>query len=193
MREGCRGGQATRRGALGLNVGDPPPTLPARGKGKGKAAGLPLAILREVYVGRGRGNNPLTDPLTKAVLPAKAPGGPEIKVESGKDPREELFNWMRSPENPFFARSSSRATPSFTMYKGNGTSALVGSVAFAAITLAALEVAGDFRAKPSASSSAAANRVCGVCAAAISASSALQTAAARSRPSTYPSRRTDEA
>src|SRR6185436_9752711 len=28
-----------------------------------------------------------------------------IKIEPGKDPRETLFAWMRSPKNTFFARS----------------------------------------------------------------------------------------
>ncbi len=41
-------------------------------------------------------------PETGVTLPLKALGGPEIK---GTDPREELFKWMVSPDNPFFARS----------------------------------------------------------------------------------------
>ena len=32
-------------------------------------------------------------------------GGPVIAVEKGKDERAALFAWMRSPDNPFFARS----------------------------------------------------------------------------------------
>src|SRR5262245_9784445 len=38
-------------------------------------------------------------------LPARALGGPEIPVEPGKDARERLFAWMRSPDNAYFARS----------------------------------------------------------------------------------------
>jgi hypothetical protein len=76
--------------------------------GKGKPA-LPLTVLREVFIGVNAGgkgaNQALTHPETKGPLPAKALGGPEIKFELGKDPREKLFEWMRSPENPFFARS----------------------------------------------------------------------------------------
>ncbi|MSU80390.1 MAG: DUF1549 domain-containing protein [Gemmataceae bacterium] len=45
-----------------------------------------------------------THPDTNAYLPAKALGGPEIKLGKGIDSRVELFNWMRSPDNPFFAR-----------------------------------------------------------------------------------------
>src|SRR5262249_3099441 len=38
-------------------------------------------------------------------LPARALGGPEIKGKPGEDPRVALFDWMRLPDNPFFARS----------------------------------------------------------------------------------------
>jgi hypothetical protein len=47
----------------------------------------------------------LRDPDTGRPLPARAPGGPEIPFEKGKDPREELFRWFRRPDNPYFARS----------------------------------------------------------------------------------------
>ena len=42
---------------------------------------------------------------SKGALPAKALGGPEIPLEKGKDARVALFEWMRSPDNPFFARA----------------------------------------------------------------------------------------
>jgi hypothetical protein len=38
-------------------------------------------------------------------LPPRAPGGPEIPFEKGKDMREALFAWLRRPDNPFFARN----------------------------------------------------------------------------------------
>ena len=38
-------------------------------------------------------------------LPAKALGGPEIPLTSGTDARVALFEWLRAPDNPFFARS----------------------------------------------------------------------------------------
>jgi hypothetical protein len=63
----------------------------------------PLPLVREVFVG-GKGGN-LTDPNTNRPLPPKALGGPEISVGKGEDPRVALFDWMRSPDNPFFARS----------------------------------------------------------------------------------------
>lgn len=47
----------------------------------------------------------LRHPDTNGLLPPKALGGPEIPFEKGKDMREELFKWMRSPDNPFFARA----------------------------------------------------------------------------------------
>jgi hypothetical protein len=63
--------------------------------------------LRELYFGpggttKGRAQGALPHPETNAPLAPKALGGPEI---SGKDPREELFKWLSSPDNPFFARS----------------------------------------------------------------------------------------
>jgi hypothetical protein len=38
-------------------------------------------------------------------LPAKCLGGPPIPVERGRDARLALFEWLRSPDNPYFARS----------------------------------------------------------------------------------------
>ena len=70
---------------------------PAKGK---KAAQLP--ILREVFLGKqALRPNPETG---KAPTP-KALGGPEFPVKAGTDLRGELFQWMQSPDNPFFARS----------------------------------------------------------------------------------------
>ena len=61
-------------------------------------------ITKEVYLGFNL--KPFLHPDTNTSLPAKALGGPEIKVaRGGPDPRVELFNWMRSPDNPFFARA----------------------------------------------------------------------------------------
>lgn len=38
-------------------------------------------------------------------MPLKPPGGVEVQLESGRDPRQALADWMVSPENPFFARA----------------------------------------------------------------------------------------
>lgn len=62
-----------------------------------------LAIVKEVFVGNTAKN--LTHPDTGRLLTAKAPGGPEIPFEKGKDMRETLFQWLVQPDNPFFARS----------------------------------------------------------------------------------------
>ena len=59
--------------------------------------------VREVFIGPPRGL--LNHPDTNQPLTPKALGGPEIKLEAGKDPRVELMNWLRAPDNPFFARS----------------------------------------------------------------------------------------
>jgi hypothetical protein len=72
-----------------------------------KKVGNQNVQVREVFFGSapgGRGGPlaPLTHPDTNAPLAPRALGGPEVK---GPDPREELFNWMRLPDNPFFARS----------------------------------------------------------------------------------------
>jgi hypothetical protein len=102
---------------------------PAPVKGKPKVQ-LPKGsgLLNEVYVNRGgKAGRFLPDPdfvpIVKAVvinpkgkknaillnpptpLAPKALGGPVIPNEPGRDAREALFEWMRSPENPFFARS----------------------------------------------------------------------------------------
>ncbi|HKB03591.1 MAG TPA: DUF1549 domain-containing protein, partial [Gemmataceae bacterium] len=63
-------------------------------------------IIREMFVSaEPRRQALLNHPDTNAPLNPKAPAGPEFKVEKGKDIRAELFGWMRSPDNPFFARS----------------------------------------------------------------------------------------
>ena len=60
-------------------------------------------ITKEVYLGKL--SKTFTHPDTNAALPAKALGGPVIKLANGKDARVELFNWMKAPDNPFFARA----------------------------------------------------------------------------------------
>jgi hypothetical protein len=47
----------------------------------------------------------LNHPDTNKPLRPKALGGPEIDVEPGQDMRVPLFEWLRAPDNPFFARS----------------------------------------------------------------------------------------
>lgn len=60
--------------------------------------------VRELFAGTVRGNG-LTHPDTNRPLIPKALGGPEIPIRPGQDPRQPLYDWMRSSENPFFARS----------------------------------------------------------------------------------------
>lgn len=73
-----------------------------RKKKKGKKK-KQLAQLREVFLNK-RGRT-LPNPDTNRPLPARALGGPEIPLDNGNDPRLALFEWMRAPDNPFFARS----------------------------------------------------------------------------------------
>jgi hypothetical protein len=74
---------------------------------KGKKPGIiPLAPLREVFVAAAvKPAGLLRDPDTKRPLTPRALGGPELPLVRGEDPREALFEWMRAPDNPFFARS----------------------------------------------------------------------------------------
>jgi hypothetical protein len=73
-------------------------------KGKGPKNNNQVNNVREMFVlpmpGKG-----LPHPDTGAALPPKALGGPVLTVEKGKDLREDLFQWLASKENPFFARS----------------------------------------------------------------------------------------
>lgn len=60
--------------------------------------------LREVFVSATpRGTLP--DPDTGRSLTPKALAGPTFSIEPGKDVRVDLWEWMRQPDNPFFARS----------------------------------------------------------------------------------------
>ena len=59
--------------------------------------------IREVFVGPRR--PALTHPDTGVPLAPKALGGPEINLGEVKDARAALFEWLRTRENPFFARS----------------------------------------------------------------------------------------
>ncbi|MCS7045476.1 MAG: PSD1 and planctomycete cytochrome C domain-containing protein [Gemmataceae bacterium] len=62
-----------------------------------------LNLVRELYVAKTA--KTLPHPETGQALGAKALGGPDIPFRSDKDMREALFEWMRSPDNPFFARA----------------------------------------------------------------------------------------
>lgn len=67
-----------------------------------------LVQVREMYVASPQANKRfplLNNPDTNKPLEPKAPAGPEFHFAPGKDLRAELFGWMRSPDNPFFARS----------------------------------------------------------------------------------------
>jgi hypothetical protein len=44
-------------------------------------------------------------PVTGAVMKPKPPGGPELAIPEGVDPRAVLVDWMTKPENPYFARA----------------------------------------------------------------------------------------
>jgi hypothetical protein len=72
-----------------------------------KITTMPIGNLREVFVTKtpqGGRNRLLTHPETNKALEPTALGGPVLKAEDG-DFREELWKWMASKDNPFFARS----------------------------------------------------------------------------------------
>lgn len=60
-----------------------------------------IGQLREVFSATTARVRP--NPTTNTTPKPKAPGGPEIPLSG--DPRVKLFEWLSSPENPFFARS----------------------------------------------------------------------------------------
>ncbi len=62
-----------------------------------------LQPVREVFVSAKA--QCLLDPETRKPLPARALGGPNIEMRKGQDPRLALFEWLRAPGNPYFARS----------------------------------------------------------------------------------------
>jgi hypothetical protein len=68
---------------------------------KGKAN--QISQIKEVYVSTT--GKELRHPDTNAPLRPRALGGPEIDVKAGQDPRVALFEWLRRPDNPYFARS----------------------------------------------------------------------------------------
>jgi hypothetical protein len=68
---------------------------------QGKAKTQP--VVREIFVGPPAKG--LLAPDTNRPLPPKALGGPVINIGKGEDERAALFDWMRSPDNPYFARS----------------------------------------------------------------------------------------
>jgi hypothetical protein len=67
-----------------------------RKEGEGKKQGV-LPAIREVFVA--------DLPVKGKPPPAKALGGPAIKIEKERDPRAGLFDWLHAPDNPTFARS----------------------------------------------------------------------------------------
>jgi Protein of unknown function (DUF1549)/Protein of unknown function (DUF1553)/Bacterial Ig-like domain (group 2) len=79
----------------------------AAAKGKNQ-----LPPLREVFVGTplpGKGavggGKGLPHPDTGRPLAPTCPGGPEVTMKAGEDPRVQVFEWLRSPDNPWFARA----------------------------------------------------------------------------------------
>jgi Protein of unknown function (DUF1549)/Protein of unknown function (DUF1553) len=62
----------------------------------------PIPRLQEIYLAD-RPMRQLADPATGHPLSPRALGGPEIS-EAG-DPREQLFAWLKRPDNPYFAPS----------------------------------------------------------------------------------------
>ena len=73
--------------------------LERRKKGKNNQ----ISQIREVYVATTAQSLP--NPDTNKPLTPKVLGGPEIPIKPGQDARVTLFEWLRRPDNPFFARS----------------------------------------------------------------------------------------
>ena len=47
-----------------------------------------------------------THPVTGAVMKPKPPGGEELPIPNGVDPRSVLVDWMTRPDNPYFAKAT---------------------------------------------------------------------------------------
>jgi hypothetical protein len=62
----------------------------------------PIPRIREVFVSD-RPSRRLADPDTGRPLVPRALGGPVLP--EGRDPRERFFDWLVTPDNPYFARS----------------------------------------------------------------------------------------
>lgn len=79
---------------------------------KRAAQGMPVAW-QEVFIdprygnpaGNKAKNNRRKNQVNKRVLTPKILGGEEVMVNTYSDPREPLMEWMKDPENPYFARS----------------------------------------------------------------------------------------
>ncbi len=76
--------------------------LDERRKADPKGVLPPIPRIREVFVSD-RPSRRLADPDTGRPLAPRALGGPELPT--GGDSRERLFDWLVSPDNPYFARS----------------------------------------------------------------------------------------
>lgn len=73
-------------------------------KQNGKNRNQQIPPMREVYIAKGR-PLALADPDTNRPLKPKALGGPQIPIVDGEDARVIFFEWLRRPDNPYFARS----------------------------------------------------------------------------------------
>jgi hypothetical protein len=71
---------------------------------KNAGKGKPQIVVREIFASIPPPGGK-RKPVPKGARAPRTLGGPGIKFEPGKDPREDLFTWMRSATNPFFARS----------------------------------------------------------------------------------------
>jgi hypothetical protein len=74
-----------------------------RGGDAKKNANQVIAV-GELFLGTG-GKGLMNDVESGKPLPPKAPLGPELDPKKSKDIRVDLYEWLRSPDNPFFARS----------------------------------------------------------------------------------------
>ena len=73
-------------------------------KHKGQGISAPISGLPEFWW-YGPGGE-VKHPVTGEVMTPKPPGGAELsEIPEGTDPRKVLVEWMRNPENPFFARA----------------------------------------------------------------------------------------
>jgi hypothetical protein len=90
----------------GKGNGNDPGRRLAQAARDGKTVPFPELIARTQPPSRGKGSKQIkqADGSSRVITP-KVLGGEEVLLANYDDPRQPLMDWMRSPENPYFARA----------------------------------------------------------------------------------------
>jgi hypothetical protein len=93
--------------AIRVGVPDDVPADAAIPPGKDERTRELVYRYSEVYAGPpgAKGGKGAAATAKGAPVVARLPGGAEVPLEAGTDPRTALANWMRAPDNPFLAKA----------------------------------------------------------------------------------------